>query len=80
VQISSLFAYWFVGGEAVEPTLIGMQWRDVRDRLRHFQANRWAYVVVQSGVTAGDEAAALAHMQEIVASTWPAIRGDRSRP
>jgi exosortase len=80
VQISSLFAYWFVGSETVEPTLIGMQWRDVRDRLRHFQANRWAYVVVQSGVTAGDEAAALAHMQEIVASTWPAIRGDMPQP
>ncbi|MBK9990466.1 MAG: exosortase/archaeosortase family protein [Verrucomicrobia bacterium] len=79
VQISSLFAYWFVGGEAVEPTLPGMQWRDVRDRLRHFQANRWAYVVVQSVVTAGDEAAALAHMQEIVAGTWPSIRGEMPR-
>lgn len=79
VQISSLFAYWFVGGEAVEPTLPGMQWRDVRDRLRHFQANRWAYVVVQSVVTAGDEAAALAHMQEIVAGTWPSIRGETPR-
>lgn len=79
VRIGSLFAYWFVGGEAVEPTLLGMQWRDVCDRLRHFQANRWAYVVVQSGVTAGDESSALAHMQEIIAETWPTIRSVQPR-
>lgn len=80
VRVDSLFAYWFVGGEAVVPTLPGMQWRDARDRLRHFQANRWAYVVVQTVVRAGDEAAALASMQEIVAGTWPVIRGEPSRP
>jgi exosortase len=80
VQVNALFAYWFVGGEAVVPTLPAMQWRDACDRLRHFRANRWAYVVVQSAVRAGDEPAALASMQEIVAGAWPEIRGEPVRP
>lgn len=74
VQVQSLFAYWFVGGEALEPTHFGMQCRDVFDRVRHLRADRWAYVVVQTVITDNDEAAALARMQEVVANVWPAIR------
>ncbi len=73
-RLRSLFAYWFVGGEALEPTHLGMQWRDGMTRLRYFRADRWAYVVVQGGVAEGDEAATLARMQEIVSGVWPAVR------
>jgi EpsI family protein len=76
-SVRSLLAYWFVGGEAVEPTHFGMQARDAYDRLRHLRADRWAYVVVQTVVVGADEAGALARMQEVLAGVWPAIR---SRP
>jgi len=80
-RVHSLFAYWFAGGESVVPTHWQMQLQDVLDRVRHFRADRWAYVVVQSGVSeAGEagEAAALARMQEITAGVWPAIECGQS--
>jgi hypothetical protein len=73
-NVRSLLAYWFVGGEAVEPTHLGMQARDAYDRLRHLRADRWAYVVVQTVIVGGDEAGALARMQEVLAGVWPEIR------
>ena len=74
--VRSLFAYWFVGGEGLEPTHFGMQLRDAFDRLRYLRADRWAYVVVQTVVVNGDEAAALARMQEVLTSVWPEMRSD----
>jgi len=76
VQVQSLFAYWFVGGETLEATHFGMQCRDLFDRVRHLRADRWAYIVVQTVITNGDEAAALARMQEIVVNVWPEIRAE----
>jgi EpsI family protein len=76
-NVRSLLAYWFVGGEAMEPTHFGMQARDACDRLRHLRADRWAYVIVQTVIIGGDEAGALARMQEVLAGVWPEIR---SRP
>jgi EpsI family protein len=73
-NVRSLLAYWFVGGEAVEPTHFGMMARDASDRLRHLRADRWAYVVVQTVIVGGDEAGALARMQEVLAGVWPEIR------
>jgi EpsI family protein len=73
-NVRSLLAYWFVGGEAVEPTHLGMQAHDAYDRLRHLRADRWAYVVVQTVIVEGDEAGALARMQEVLAGVWPEIR------
>jgi EpsI family protein len=78
--VHSLFAYWFVGGEALEPTHIGMQLRDTFDRVRHLRADRWAYVVVQTAVVQGDEVAALARMQEIMTGVWPSIRSEAPKP
>ena len=74
--VQSLFAYWFVGGDALEPTHRGMQARDAYDRLRYLRADRWAYVVVQTIVVQGDEAAARARMQEVMAGVWPVIRSE----
>ncbi len=78
--VRSLFAYWFVGGEALEPTHFGMQMRDAYDRLRYLRANRWAYVVVQTVVVNDDEAAALSRMQEVLASVWPEMRSEGQKP
>jgi EpsI family protein len=75
--VHSLLAYWFVGGDALEPTHAGMQLRDAYDRLRYLRADRWAYVVVQTVVLHGDEAEALAHMQEVLGGVWPVIRSAR---
>jgi EpsI family protein len=80
VKLVAFFAYWFVGGSSLEPTHQGMLWRDVRNRLTHFQSDRWAYVVVQSVLTTGGEQAAFARMQEIVAGTWPVIRTETQPP
>jgi len=77
--VRSLLAYWFVGGEGLEPTHVGMQLRDAYDRLRYLRADRWAYVVVQSVVVNGDEAAALARMQEVLSSVWPAVRSEAQK-
>jgi len=70
----SLFAYWFVGGDALEPTHFGMQWRDACDRARYLRSDRWAYVVVQTVILQGNEAEALGRMQEVLAGVWPTIR------
>ena len=72
--VQSLFAYWFVGGDALEPTHAGMQWRDACDRVRYLRSDRWAYVVVQTRILQGNEAEALGRMQEVLAGVWPTIR------
>jgi EpsI family protein len=77
VTVRSLLAYFFVSDSGVVPTHAGMQWQDVLSRLRHLRAERWAYIVVQSVVNDGDEAAALARMQQVVAGVWPGIRAPR---
>lgn len=74
VKVRSLLAYWFVSGNDIVPTHAGMQWHDVLSRLRHLRAERWAYVIVQTVVNDGREAAALARMQQVVTGVWPAIR------
>jgi hypothetical protein len=73
-QAHAILAYFFAGGDALEPTHAGMLWRDAYDRVRHLRADRWAYVVVQTMVVNGDEGAALTRMQEVVAGVWPALR------
>jgi len=78
--VRSLLAYWFVGGEALEPTHAGMQLRDAYDRLRYLRADRWAYVLVQTAVFKDDEAEALARMQEVLGGVWPTIRSEHVRP
>ena len=79
-SVRSLFAYWFVGAEALEPTQVGMQLRDAVDRVRYLRADRWAYVVVQTVVLQGDEVGALARLQEVMAGVWPVIRTETLKP
>ena len=66
-RIPARVAYWFVSSEAATATHWGRFFHDAWNRLRG-RADRWAYVLVQTDATDGDEAA-LARMREVVAGT-----------
>lgn len=73
LTVPALLAYWFVGADRTVATHWERQFHTSLDRLRHFQAHRWAYVVVQTHALDG-EAAALARMQEVLDGTLPAFQ------
>ncbi|MBX3751096.1 MAG: EpsI family protein [Opitutaceae bacterium] len=68
-----LLAYWFVSSDAVVATHAERLWRGVRDRLLRGRADRWAYVLAQTGAEDG-EAAALARLQALLAGTVPVVQ------
>ena len=73
VKVPALFAYWFVGADRV----VASHWERIFytsvDRLRHLQAHRWAYVVVQTSAADGEKAA-LARLQAILDRTLPVFQ------
>ena len=71
--VPALLAYWFVGADRVVASHWERQYHTALDRLRHLQAHRWAYVLVQTHALDG-EAAALARMQEVLDGTLPAFQ------
>jgi EpsI family protein len=71
--VPSLLAYWFVSSDTVVATHWERMLRGAWDRLRHGRADRWAYVLAQTGAEAG-EAAALARLQELLGGTLPAFQ------
>ncbi|MDI1247860.1 MAG: exosortase/archaeosortase family protein [Lacunisphaera sp.] len=73
VKVPALFAYWFVGADRIVASNTERVLQASLDRLRHLQAHRWAYVVVQTLAVDG-EAAALARMQEVLDGTLPAFQ------
>lgn len=73
VKVPALFAYWYVGADKVVASNTERMLHTSLDRLRHLQAHRWAYVVVQSLATDG-EAAALARMQAVLNGTLPVFQ------
>lgn len=77
VKTPELVVYWFVSSEAMEPTQGRRLWRDAWNRVWHARADRWAYVLVQTGASDGEEAA-LARMQAVLESAWPRIRKPRT--
>ena len=76
VKVPALFAYWFVGADRVVASNTERVLYTSLDRLRHLQAHRWAYVVLQSVVT-DNETAALARMQAVLNGTLPAFQEPR---
>lgn len=68
-----LLAYWFVSSEAVVATHAARLWHGAKDRLLRGRADRWAYVLVQTGAEDG-ETAALDRMQTVLAGTIPAVQ------
>jgi exosortase len=74
-----LFAYFFVSGDEVVARHRAMLWQASVARLRHFRADRWAYVVVQTTAFDG-EAAALARIDEVLDGVWPEMRAKDVAP
>jgi hypothetical protein len=68
--VSSVIAYWFVSSKQVVPSYAGHLALDMWQRLKSGEADRWAYVLMQTGGFDG-ETAALKRMQEIVDGTLP---------
>jgi exosortase len=75
VLVPQLIAYWFVGGDTVEPTYWKRLLRDAWNRVVHARADRWAYVLMQTDSRDGD-AAALARMQLVLDQTRPVFARD----
>jgi exosortase len=73
VKVPAYFAYWFVGADKVVASNTERVIATSFDRLRHLQAHRWAYVVVQT-VAPDGEAAAVARMQAVLDGTLPAFQ------
>ena len=73
VKVPAYFAYWFVGADKVVASSTERVIATSLDRLRHLQAHRWAYVVLQTAAPDG-EAAALARMQAVLDGTLPAFQ------
>jgi hypothetical protein len=73
VKIPALFAYWFVGADRVVASSTDRVFYTSLDRLRHLQAHRWAYVVVQT-IASDGEVAALKRMQSVLDGALPVFQ------
>jgi hypothetical protein len=73
VQVPELVAYWFVGGDTVVATHLQRVFRDAFLRVAHGRADRWAYVLLQTGAADG-EGAALGRMQTILTEILPSFQ------
>lgn len=73
VKVPALFAYWFVGADKIVASNTERIFYTSFDRLRHLQAHRWAYVVVQA-IVIDNEAAALARMQSVLNGALPVFQ------
>lgn len=71
--VSCWLAYWFVGREVEVPSHSAMIWRSSLDRLLHFRADRWAYVLAQAPFTAG-EGEGVRQIEEVLGAVWPQVR------
>jgi exosortase len=70
VRVPQIVAYYFLG----DGIIVASNWErivhDAWNRVAHGRADRWAYVLLQTGDSDGD-AAALARIQEILNDTLP---------
>ena len=73
VEVPQLVAYYFVGGDVVVASHWDRLIRDAWNRVAHGRADRWAYVLVQTGEPEG-EAEALRTIQEILDETLPVFQ------
>lgn len=69
----ALVAYWFVSSEQVVASHWERMLQGAWVRLRHGRADRWAYVLVQTGAEDGEEAA-LARIRELLGATVPVFQ------
>lgn len=73
ITIPQLTAYWFVDRD----TVVASHWsrfaRDTWNRIFRARPDRWAYILMQTDATDGEEAA-LARMQEVLDGTLPTFQ------
>jgi EpsI family protein len=72
-SVPQLVAYYFVSADRV----VASNWRrmaaDAWNRVVHGRADRWAYVLLQTGLSDGEDAA-LARMQDVLNGTLPSFQ------
>lgn len=73
VVVPQLTAYWFVSGDGVVATHGQRFIRDAWNRVRHARADRWAYVLMQTDASDGEDRA-LARMQSVLDATLPVFQ------
>lgn len=72
-EVTSLFAYWFVGRDRVVASTGERMWRTALNRLR-LKPDRWAYVVVQSVIMPEEsEEDARGRMESVVRELAPQL-------
>jgi len=76
VAVPQLVAYWFVNADTVVATHWERLERDAWNRVVHGRADRWAYVLLQTGADDG-ESAAFARMQAILDGTLSSFQPPR---
>ena len=79
-MLHNLNYYWFVGYNEMTPSHLERTALDVRDRILHGQAQRWAYVTVAANVTEGwarpqrNEEQATAILERFIAELAPKLQ------
>lgn len=66
-------AYWFVGADCVVPSQGARIARDAWNRVVHGRADRWAYVLLQTGAEDGTEAAT-ARIESVIRDALPVFQ------
>jgi exosortase len=72
-KVPQLVAYYFVAGDFIVATHWERIVRDAWNRVLHGRADRWAYVLIQTGSSDG-EALALARIQTVLDGTLPVFQ------
>ncbi len=75
-KLPALLVYWFVGADRIVASQGERVFYTSLDRVRHLQAHRWAYVLMQTHALDG-EAAALRRIDEVLAGTLPTFQERR---
>ena len=71
-----LVVYWFSGGDRIVASQGERMLLDAWNRIIHGRADRWAYVLLQTGAEDGEDAA-LARIQSILNSALPSFQPPR---
>jgi len=72
-SVPELVVYWFVASDRIVPSQASRVLFDAWNRVVHGRADRWAYVLLQTGAEDG-EGAGLARIQSILNSTLPSFQ------
>ena len=84
--IENVSYYWFIGYHEMTASHIKRTWFDVRDRILHGYNQKWAYVTVQSAVTAGwarperTEAETTAILEQFIKDLAPKLKKPDGMP